>query len=277
MQILSLQSAVATGAVGNSAAVFCLQRLGFDVARIDTVRFSNHPGHGGFAGKSASAEEMADLIAGIDARGLFAGCRCVLSGYLGSGTQGPVVADAVARAKRANPASFYALDPVLGDRGRVFVKPDAVAAIRALEPLADMLFPNAFELGLLTDTTVSTVADAIAAAQQLRAGRPTRIVVATSIPVDGGIGALAVGPDGVFLAQTPALDHPAYGAGDAFAAIFLARYLADTAISACLEHAVSAIHAVLTATAAAGGLDLLLVAHQRDFVHPPILFPVAKL
>ena len=118
MQILSLQSSVATGAVGNSAAVFCLQRLGYDVARIDTVRFSNHPGHGGFAGGPADAAEMAALVAGIDARGLFADCRCVLSGYLGSGTQGAVVADAVARAKRTNYRK-RAVDVMRATRSRV--------------------------------------------------------------------------------------------------------------------------------------------------------------
>ncbi len=277
MQILSLQSSVATGAVGNSTAVFCLQRLGYDVARIDTVRFSNHPGHGGFAGGPADAAEMAALVAGIDARGLFAGCRCVLSGYLGSGAQGAVVADAVARAKRANPAAFFALDPVMGDRGRVFVKPDTVDAVRALEPLADMLFPNAFELALLTGDTVATAAEALAAAQKLRTGRPTRIVVATSVPLADGIGTLAVGPAGSYLARSPAIDHPAFGAGDTFAALFLAHYLAGDTLADCLQKAVSAVHAVLTATAEAGVLDLLLVACQQDLAHPPALFPVAEL
>ncbi len=277
MQILSLQSSVATGAVGNSAAVFCLQRLGYDVARIDTVRFSNHPGHGGFAGGPADAAEMAALVAGIDARGLFDGCRCVLSGYLGNGAQGAVVADAVARAKSANPAAFFALDPVMGDRGRVFVKPDTVEAVRALEPLADMLFPNAFELGLLTGETVATAADALAAAQKLRNRNPARIVVATSVPLADGIGALAVGPAGAYLARSPAVDHPAYGAGDAFAALFLAHYLSGEALASCLQKAVSSVHAVLAATAKAGLLDLRLVACQRDLAHPPVLFPVAEL
>lgn len=277
MQILSLQSSVATGAVGNSAAVFCLQRLGFDVARIDTVRYSNHPGHGGFAGGPADAAEMAALVAGIDARGLFDGCRCVLSGYLGSGAQGAVVADAVARAKRANPAAIFALDPVMGDHGRVFVTPGAADAVRALEPLADLLFPNAFELGLLTGETIATAADAVAAAQKLRSRKAARIVVATSVPLPDGIGALAIGPEGAFLAHAPAIDHPAYGAGDAFAALFLAHYLAGEELSSCLRKAVAAVHAVLAATAKADVLDLLLTACQQDLAHPPALFPVAEL
>jgi len=277
MRILSIQSSVATGAVGNSAAVFCLQRLGLDVARIDTVRFSNHPGHGGFAGGAASADEMAALVEGIDARGLFAGCACVLSGYLGTGDQGAVVADAVARAKRANPAALFALDPVMGDRGRVFVKPEVVEAIRMLAPLADILFPNAFELGLLAGMPVADIADAQAAIAQLRGANPARSVVATSIPAADGIATLAVGPSGAFGVQTPAVDHPAYGAGDAFAALFMGRYLADRDIADALSRAVSGVHAAIGWTAKTGAMDLALVACQAALENPPVLFEARRL
>jgi pyridoxine kinase len=272
MHLLSIQSAVASGAVGNSAAVFCLQRLGIDVARIDTVRFSNHPGHGGFAGGPADAGEMAALVEGIDARGLLAGCTAVLSGYLGAGAQGPVVADAVARVKRANPQALYALDPVMGDRGRIFVKPGVVDAIRSLEGHADILFPNAFELSLLTGREVVDVASAVSAAASLRKDRPSRIVVATSLPADGGLGTLAAGPAGTFLVETPAVDHPAFGAGDGFAALFLARYLPGRDLAHALSFATSSIHAVVAATAKAGLLDLALVANQAALADPPVLF-----
>jgi len=277
MQILSIQSSVATGAVGNSAAVFCLQRLGLEVGRIDTVRFSNHPGHGGFAGSAADATEMAALVDGIDARGLFGGCACVLSGYLGTGDQGAVVADAVARAKRANPAALFALDPVMGDRGRIFVKPDVLNAIRALEPLADILFPNAFELGLLAGTPVQDIASAQAAIAQLRAHKPARLVVATSVPTADGIGALASGPTGTFSVQTPAIDHPAYGAGDAFAALFLGNYLDRHDMAHALSRAVSAVHAAIAATARTGAIDLALVACQAELENPGVLFSARKL
>ncbi len=72
MNILSIQSAVSYGHVGNSAAVFILQRLGHEAWPIDTVRFSNHPGHGGFRGKVTPAADLTDLIAGLDERGFLA-------------------------------------------------------------------------------------------------------------------------------------------------------------------------------------------------------------
>jgi pyridoxine kinase len=278
MRVLSIQSSVAAGAVGNSAAVFCLQRLGIDVVRLDTVRFSNHPGHGGFVGGPAEPAELSRLVEGLDARGLLAGTGCVLSGYLGAGEQGAIVADAVARARHAAPACLYALDPVMGDRGRVFVRPDVVDAIRALAPLADILFPNVFELGLLTGRPTGTLAEVRAAAGTLRAGgRPDRIVIVTSVPDSGRLGTLACDRDGDFIVRVPPIDHPAYGAGDSFAALFLARHLATREVAGALSLATSSVHAVVAATAAKGAIDLALVACQAALSQPPAVFPAERL
>jgi hypothetical protein len=158
--------------------------------------------------------------------------------------EGAIVADAVARARHAAPACLYALDPVMGDRGRVFVRPDVVDAIRALAPLADILFPNVFELGLLTGRPTGTLAEVRAAAGTLRAGgRPDRIVIVTSVPDSGRLGTLACDRDGDFIVRVPPIDHPAYGAGDSFAALFLARYLATRDVAGALSMATSSVHA----------------------------------
>lgn len=278
MRVLSIQSSVAAGAVGNSAAVFCLQRLGIDVVRLDTVRFSNHPGHGGFAGGPAEAADLVRLVEGLDARGLLKDIDCVLSGYLGAGDHGPVVSDAILRARRGGSGCLYALDPVMGDRGRVFVKPEVVDAIRALAPRADILFPNVFELGLLTGMPTGDLGEVRTAAAALRAaGRPDRIVVATSVADGGRLGTLACGPDGEFIVRVPPIDHPAYGAGDSFAALFLARYLGTRDLAEALSLATSSVHAVVAATAARASIDLALVACQAALAEPPARFPAERL
>jgi len=278
MRVLSIQSSVAAGAVGNSAATFCLQRLGLDVVRLDTVRFSNHPGHGSFTGGAAPAEELARLVDGLDRRGLLGGCDCALSGYLGTGDQGAVVADAVARTRRANPAGLYALDPVMGDRGRVFVRPDVVDAIRSLAPLADILFPNVFELGMLTGMPTGTLAEVRMAAESLRAsGRADRLVVVTSVPDGNRLGTLACGSGGSFIVRVPTIDHPAYGAGDSFAALFVARFLGSRDTADSLSLATSSVHAAVVATAAKGAIDLALVECQADLVAPSTIFPAEQL
>src|SRR6185437_2242639 len=158
MTILSIQSAVAYGHVGNSAAVFPLQRLGHEVWPVDTVQLSNHTGYGAARGRAWDARTLAEVIHGIGERGVLARCDAVLSGYLGEPALGEVVLEAVVQVKTANPAARYCCD-------------------RAL-PMADIVTPNRFELALLADAPVTGVAEALAAAAALRRHGP-RLVLAT--------------------------------------------------------------------------------------------------
>lgn len=276
MNVLSIQSAVSYGHVGNSAAVFALQRLGHEVWPVDTVRFSNHPGYGGFRGATASAAELADLIDGLVERGWLADADAVLTGYLGAAEQGPVVAAAAARLKAANPGALWALDPVIGDKGRVFVKPGIPEFLRDVaSPRADILTPNAFELTWLTGRPCGTLDQAVTAAQTLRATAAAgndRIVVVTGLVLADqdpqSLTTLAVGREGAWRVTTPAIAHPANGAGDLFAALFLGRYLPRRDLAAALGLATSSVHAVITYSAAAGARELQLIADQGELIDP---------
>ena len=130
MNILSIQSHVAYGHVGNSAAVFALQRLGAEVWPLHTVQYSNHKGYGAWTGRDFSAAHIADLVEGLAARGALAGCDAVLSGYVGQAAMGAAIAEAVDRVRRANPAALYACDPVMGDDEGLYVAPDIPAFFR---------------------------------------------------------------------------------------------------------------------------------------------------
>jgi pyridoxine kinase len=281
MNILSIQSSVAYGHVGNSAAAFALQRLGHEVLRIDTVRFSNHPGHGGFRGGVAGAAELADLVEGLGERGWLAGVDAVLTGYLGAVEQGAVVAAAAARVKAANPKALWALDPVIGDKGRVFVKPGIPEFLRGAAGKADILTPNAFELAYLTGRPCETPAQAVAAAQALRAGAPARTVVVTGLPLADtrppALATLAVGAAGAWQVTAPLIEHPANGAGDLFAALFLGRYLTRRDLPDALDRATSSVHAVIAHSAAAGARELRLVAAQDELVEPRRRFGAAPV
>ena len=267
MNVLSIQSAVTYGHVGNSVAAFALQRLGHEVWRIDTVRFSNHPGHGGFRGAATSAKELSDLVEGLAERGWLAQVDAVLTGYLGAADQGEAVAAAVTRAKAANPKVLWALDPVIGDHGRVFVKPGIPEFMRSAAAIADILTPNAFELSLLTGLPCTTPAQGA-----LRGPEPNRVVVVTGLaPADGGppqLGTLAVSSLGAWQVTTPMIAHPANGAGDLFAALFLAHTLARRDLADALDRATSSVHAVIARSAAAGARELQLIAAQDELVEP---------
>src|SRR4051812_48041823 len=147
MTVISIQSQVAYGHVGNSAAVFPLQMHGIDVVAVPTTLLSNRPGYPTVRGKVLDAQLVADLLQGIEERGVVEDASLILSGYLGSAEIAAVIADFVARAKARNPKLGYACDPVLGDRDRgLFVKADIPPLVRdRLVPLADIVTPNHFE------------------------------------------------------------------------------------------------------------------------------------
>jgi pyridoxine kinase len=282
MNILSFQSAVTYGHVGNSIAAFALQRLGHEVWPVDTVRFSNHPGHGGFRGTVTDAAALSDLIQGLAERGWLGSADAVLSGYLGHAAQGPVLAAAVARIKAANPQALWALDPVIGDHGRVFVKDGIPQFMQNVAvPAADVLMPNAFELGYLSGRPCATLRQAVAAAEALRGSDPDRVVVATGLVAADRpartLTTLAIGAAGAWAVTTSAIEHPANGAGDLFAALFLGRYLAKRDVAMALSLATSSVHAIVARSAEAGARELQIIAAQDELVAPRRLFEAERI
>ncbi|UBV42877.1 pyridoxal kinase PdxY [Deinococcus taeanensis] len=286
--ILSIQSWVSYGHVGNAAAVFPLQRLGFEVWAIQTVQFSNHTGYGAWTGAVFPPELVAELIDGIEARGVLPDCDAVLSGYMGSeGTVGAVVG-AVRRVRAANPAALYCCDPVMGDVGRgVFVRPELPELIGAQAiPEADIVTPNQFELELLTGQTVDTLEHALDAAralrERLRPGGP-RIVLVTSLVRSGApeqsIETLVVTDDGAWQCRTPLLplDPPRNGTGDAIAALFFGHYLKAGQAAQALSLAMSALYALLQRTHLTGTREIQLVAAQDELVKPARLFEAQQV
>ena len=281
MNILSIQSWVAYGHVGNASAVFPLQRLGAEVWAVNTVQFSNHTGYGAWTGQVFEGAAVRDVVDGIAARGVLPSCDAVLSGYMGDPGIGDAILDAVARVRTANPAALYCCDPVIGDYGRgVFVRPGIPELMRdRAVPAADILTPNRFELEHLTGLPCATRDDALHAVAQLRAmmapGGP-RIVLVTSLQTQNtppdAVDMLAADAEGAHLLRTPLLPLSVNGAGDAVAALFLFHYLRSGQAQTALEAAGSAIHGLLRRTAEAGSREILTVAAQDEFVSPSIWF-----
>lgn len=292
MSILSIQSHVAFGHVGNAAATFPLQRLGFDVWPVHTVMFSNHTGYEDFAGPVIDAAEVRAVIDGMARRGVFARCEAVLSGYLGSAEIGAVVRDTVRRVRAANPPALYVCDPVIGDTGEgVYVAADIPDLLRReILPEADLALPNQFELELLTghapDALATEPATAIvAAARALIAMAPRlRAVVVTSVrhreTAADSIEMFAVGRDDAWRVTTPRLPFvdPLSGAGDAVSALFAGHWLrtrGDLPVS--LGAVASAVHAVLERTVALRRRELALVAAQDALIDPPRRFIATRI
>jgi pyridoxine kinase len=279
MNLLSIQSHVAYGHVGNAAAVFPLQRLGVEVWPIHTVQFSNHTGYGDWRGQVFGAGLIRDLVAGIAQRGVLSECDGVLSGYMGGADTAEAILDAVAAVKRANPAARYCCDPVIGDVGRgVFVREGIPEFMRTQAvPAADVITPNQFELDYLSgraSTTLSQARDAVKAVHDLG----PRAILVTSLhtqetPADA-IDLLASDATGCFRLRTPKLPLTVNGAGDAIAALFFAHYLRSHRIDEALSRAASSVFGVLARTADAGAREIQLVAAQDEIVNPSRVFEV---
>jgi pyridoxine kinase len=277
MNILSIQSHVAYGHVGNSAAVFPLQRIGVEVWPVHTVQFSNHTGYGAWRGRAFSGEAIRAVIEGIEERGVLGECDGVISGYLGSADIGEAVVDTVGRVKGANPAARYCCDPVIGDVGRgVFVRRGVPELIRERAlPIADFATPNQFELDFLTARTTTTLAEALAAIDALHSLGP-RVVLVTSLRVDDTPADAfdLVASDGIerFRLRTPLLPLTINGAGDLIAALFFAHHLSTGSAAEALSLAASSLFGVLSRTAEQGSREMLLVEAQQEFVTPRRIF-----
>jgi pyridoxine kinase len=273
MIILSIQSHVAYGHVGNSAAVFPLQRIGVEVWPVDTVQYSNHTGYGHWRGRAFSAESVRMVVVGIEEHGVLGECDGVLSGYLGSADVGEAVVESVGRVKAANPAARYCCDPVIGDVERgIFVRSGVAELIkeRAL-PAADVVTPNQFELDYLSGRSSATLADALAAVDALHGCGP-RVVLATSLALadtpDDCIDMLVSDGNESHRLRTPKLPIAANGAGDAMAALFFAHYLRTGSAAEALSLAASSLFGVLSRTAERGAGEMLLIEAQDQLVEP---------
>ena len=279
MRILSIQSHVAYGHVGNSAAVFPLQRLGHEVWPVLTVNFSNHTGYGAWRGPLIDPTDVAAVVTGIEERGALASCDAVLSGYQGSPAIADVVVDAVTRVKAANPAATYTCDPVMGNAtSGCFVNPEIPPIIRErVVPVADVITPNQFELGFLTGTTPATLDEVLASADLARAMGPSTILVTSVETGEGTIGLMAVTGDGAWLVETPRLPMKANGSGDITAALFTAHLHETGAPDVALARTVSSVFAVLKETLESGERELRLIDAQEAIASPACEFEVRRV
>lgn len=273
MNILSIQSHVAYGHVGNASAAFCMQRLGVEVWPIHTVQFSNHTGYGDWKGRVFDGGMIDEVVEGIAERGVLPTCDGVLSGYMGSADIGHAILSAVERVRVANPKAMYCCDPVIGDVGRgIFVRPGIPEFMREQAvPAADIVTPNQFELELLTDVEVRNIGDAHRAVEALRDAGP-KVVLVTSLITDetpdDAIDLMAADAQGAFRVRTPKIDISVNGAGDAIAALFYVHYLRDGSAASALAKASSSIYGLLKRTKDAGSREILTVAAQDEFVAP---------
>jgi pyridoxine kinase len=282
MNILSIQSHVAYGHVGNASAVFPMQRLGCEVWAVHTVQFSNHTGYGDWKGRVFDGPAIEEIVEGIADRGVLPRCDGVLSGYMGSADIGNAILAAVARVREANPKALYACDPVIGDVGRgVFVRPGIPEFMKEQAvPAADIITPNQFELEYLSGMETQSLDAAKHAVARVQATGP-RAVLVTSLHTDDtppdAIDMLAGEGGRFWRVRTPKLSLAVNGAGDAIAALFFVHYLRSRSAEIAMAEACASVYGLLVRTEAAGSREILTVAAQDEFVNPTRRFAVEEV
>ena len=282
MNLLSIQSHVAYGHVGNASAVFPLQRLGAEVWPVHTVQFSNHTGYGAWRGQVFEAGLVRDVVAGIEERGVLPKCDGVLSGYMGDAAIGEAVLEAAAKVRAANGRAQYCCDPVIGDVGRgVFVRPGIPEFMRdRAVKAADVITPNQFELNYLSGSETTSLANTLQAIDKVHATGPKTILV-TSVHIEdtpkASIDLIASGAEGKFRLRTPLLEISVNGAGDAIAALFFFHLLKTNSSAVALSNAASSIFGLMKRTKDANSREILLVAAQEEFADPSNLLRAEKI
>jgi pyridoxine kinase len=268
MNVLSIQSQVVYGHVGNSAAAFVLQRQGHAVWQVPTVLFSNHLGKPTFRGRDVPAEQARDLIQGLKELGYLDDVDMLLTGYLGTPDTARLAAELAGLIRAQKPQALFACDPVMGDDDALYVKPDLAEAIASdLVPIADVLLPNIFELARLTGRTIKDGAAALEAAQALQRSSGVRVLVATGIPADrpDRIAALALDGAKVHRAEAPRRKLRVSGTGDTFSALFNGHYVRERNAGTALEFAMQAMDVICGATENADADELLIVQTQDQW------------
>ncbi len=279
--IISIQSGIAYGHVGNAAAVFPLQRIGFEVWPIHTVQLGHHPGYGRFRGYPVELDRFSEILDAVLDKAPLDCCVAVLVGYLGDSTTVEVILGAVDRVEKQRPDVTFLLDPVIGDDDSgVFVRPGVPEAIRdRLLPRASMITPNRFELAFLSGLAVNDLDQAILAAQSLLAVGPD-LVVATGLPDPEDpdtLRMLALTRNERLLLSTPRLRRSFNGTGDVFSALMLGHYRLSLNVKSAFGRAGNAVYALAQLTEQRGEDELCLIAGQHLFAAPHIRFDVCEV
>jgi len=280
--ILSIQSTVAYGHAGNSAAVFPLQRSGIDVWPVITVHFSNNTSYGSWRGPLLAAADVLEVVRGIDDREQLGRVDAVLSGYQGDESMGAAILSALDLVRERNPKAIYCCDPVMGDVGRGFYVHAGIPEFMRdhVVPRAQIVTPNHFELDFLSGRETRTVADLCGAARDVLDMGPELVVVTSAVVEDTGpdtITMVAVTRDAAWQVTTPLIDRAFTGSGDVTTALFLANRLQGKDIGTSLANTADSVYSLLKVTADAGSRELLLVGAQEEIVKPSYHFEAIRL
>ncbi|MBC7152417.1 MAG: pyridoxal kinase PdxY [Rhizobium sp.] len=274
--VIVISSHVVRGSVGNRAAVFALESLGFPVWALPTVVLPWHPGHGPSTRLTFDEHAFDQAIDDLIRAPWLPEVKAVLTGYFGNAAQPRSVARLIRALRARSPDLLYVCDPVMGDVGGLYIREETAAAIRdELVPLASVATPNRYELEWLVGGKLASNAEIIEAALSLG---PSRMLVTSAVPMmTGGTGNLFLSGKHALLAEHRLIDNPPNGLGDLTSALFLARLLAGVPDERALQLTTASVFEVLARTAKRGGDELTLESDASSLSTPMALVQMRHL
>ena len=259
LDVLSIQSQVVYGTVGNNAALPTLARHGIRAAAVPTVLYSNTPHYDSIHGGAIPTDWFAGYLEDLERRRALDATRAIILGYLGNAEQAVILADWLDAQKARRPQLHISIDPVLGDHDSgLYVRPELAACYRdRLVACADLITPNHYELGYLSQQPTEGEAATIAAARSLL-GERLKTVIVTSSPgaAEGNIANLIVSADNVQRSEHPRIESDVKGTGDAFHAALTAGLLNGLPLIDAVQNAGDWVVAALRYTAAENSGEL---------------------
>jgi pyridoxine kinase len=265
MGILSIQSHVVYGYVGNKSAVYPLQSMGYDVWPVNTVQFSSHTGYENWRGDVFSREHISSVINAIEALGAIEQCQAIISGYMGSQDICLEVAETVDRFKAKNDKIIYLCDPVMGN-SNCFVKPEVVDFFKT-GLRADIITPNQFEAEMLSGIKINNTQDLPKVAAHFHE-LGIKIVVITGIKGLSKYTLAIFISDGVeqqlIAMQEYDFKIPVNGTGDLFTAVLLGTYIVTKNAIEAAKNAAYYLDLVTKNTFAAKCRELQVISTRYD-------------
>lgn len=253
-RVLAISSHVVRGHVGLDATVPALQHLGHEVWALPTVLLASRPGLGRLVQRDVPVEDLAAMLAALEADGCWSSLDAVLTGYFPSAQGVLAAAQAIAAIKAAKPGIPVLVDPVMGDGGRLYVARATAEAVRdALLPLSTIATPNLFELSWLSGATLDQPAEVVQAARRLG---PGTVVVTSASETAAEIATLLIGSAGCIERLSPRHAVVPNGAGDLFAGLLLGHLLNVSVDEAALDASLADLDRVLAASADCDVLQL---------------------
>lgn len=296
MRVLSIQSHVVSGYVGNKAAVFPLQLLGFDVDVINSVQFSNHTGYPNkWEGDVLNGSQLDALLEGLERNDLLKNTGHLLTGYIGSESFLRAVLRVLKTLKKYNCNLRYVCDPVFGDDGKLYVPVELVDIYRTeVIPLANVITPNQFEVEQLTGIKIRSIDDAMRAVDVIHDIGP-EIAIITSMVLEGKKDEISIlashkvrSKEGsithdIWCIESPILEGKYTGTGDVTSALLLAWSAKDSHdLGSVLEKTVSTMYTLIETTmkgsdGTVAGKELKLIQSKQIIEEPPNRFKAKKI